>query len=344
MRIRNALEWYDQNMHTDYPLVGSASAPDEVVGRATWTDGASAALYLPKSFLVDIQINTPAVDGIETANRFYISRVYSIGDSLFVDVSYYSGGDSFVCARSSAIGLGIRNTYDIASRTVLLCAVPCDKEQYRELTQLTGKLVIGSCVDMQDIGVMSFTYQATAIISARVNLFSTTGSAGADTDVPAAIAVVDGDGKEHIISEDFSIQAGEGINLIVAGNTIYVERELTDEEKSRVFTSLDAVVSAILSRLGSPIYNINGISPDEKGTFYLRGGDCVRVTNSGPGVTINNSCSQPCCSTEQTISELSLTLSNTELAIERLTQYYNALTSNVGAMQARLSSLIAAKA
>ena len=341
MRIRNALEWYDQNMHTDYPLVGSASAPDAVVGRADWTDTASSSQYLPKSFLVDIQINTPAVDGIETANRFYISKVYRTRDSLFVDVSYYSGGSGFICARSSAISLDIRNTYDVESRTVLLCAVPSDKAKYSKLSQLTGKLVIGSCVDMQDLGVMTFTYQATAIISARVNLFSISGSS--DAGVSSAIVVVDSNGVEHKIDEDFTIQAGEGINLVVVENTVYVERELTDEEKLRVFPSVDAVVSAVLKRLGNPIYNINGISPDEKGTFYLRGGDCVRVTNSGPGVSISNSCSQPCCSSEQTVSELSLTLSNTELAIERLTQYYNALTTNVGAMQARLSSLIASR-
>ena len=53
MRIRNALEWYDQNMHTDYPLVGGEGSSDDVVGRASWSDSGSSSVYLPKSFIVD---------------------------------------------------------------------------------------------------------------------------------------------------------------------------------------------------------------------------------------------------------------------------------------------------
>lgn len=334
MRIRNALEWYDQNMHTDYPLVGGEGSSDDVVGRASWSDSGSFSVYLPKSFIVDIQINAPAVDGDSTASRFFISRVYRAGDSLFVEVSYYTGGDSIACALSSAIDGNLRNTNSVEDRTVNLGALPVELTQYNALSRLTGKLVIGSCVDMQTFGDMTFSYEASAIISARVNTFSSSDS---------TVVVVDDNGVEHKLTDEFTIQPGDGISLAVSDNTLYIERVLTEEEKSRTFTSVDSVVAAVLKAVGNPIYNINGISPDDKGTFYIRGGDCVSVSGNGTGLTLSNTCAKPCCTEEQTVTELGSSLVTLNAAIERLTQYYNTLTTNVGAMQARLSSLIASR-
>lgn len=336
--IRNAQEWYEQNMHTDYPLVGTSEAR---VGCAITKTADSASLYLPKSFLVDLQLNVENATDTDAAERFFISSVSKQGDNyVSVEFSYKApNGTVSVCARSAAISLSLRVGDSIADRTISITPVSTysgDLQSTRPwLRNVTGRLVIGTCIDMYDIGALAFAYDATAIISARVLCYATEDS---------RITVVDSAGITHDMSGDIYLEAGDGIDIRVNGSTVTVSVASTDDEESAKYSSVDEVVAAIRKELGNPIYTINGVSPDKTGNFTLEGGDCVQVTSTGSSsLVLSNTCSKPCCAESSTSAELETSLATMDATIDRLTSYYQALTENVSALQSRLSSLIASR-
>jgi hypothetical protein len=83
---------------------------------------------------------------------------------------------------------------------------------------------------------------------------------------------------------------------------------------------------------------------DADGNIRIRGGDCTQVdTDAAAGsIRISNPCSRPCCGSASQ-EQLSSAIAQLETAQRRLSEYYQALTNNVNAVQARLASLIAAK-
>lgn len=336
--IRNAQEWYEQNMHTDYPLVGTS---EERVGRATTKTADAASLYLPKSFLVDIQLNVENATDDDAAERFFISSVSKVGDNyVSVEIAYKSPtGTVSPCARSAAIPLSLRIGDSLSARTISITPVSTHSGDLLTerlwLRNITGRLVVGTCIDMYNVGVLSFTYDATAIISARVLCYETEDS---------RITVTDSSGITHDMSGDIYLEAGDGIDIRVNGNTVIISTATADAEESVQYSSVEEVVNAIKKELGNPIYTINGVRPDDTGNFTLEGGDCVQVTSTGEsGLVLSNTCSKPCCSDATTTSELAVSMETMDAAIDRLNNYYQALTASVSALQSRLASLIASR-
>lgn len=329
--IRTALEWYDQNMHTNYPIAGGINAQDSAVGQSV--DGQ----YLPESFLVDIRINVPDLPEADAQNRFYVSSVSSADDMVVLEVSYYVNQDlSIMCLRSAGISKTIGNTESIESRTIQLGTVPTTDDGHEALNRAFGSVVIGSCVDMVNLGTLTFSYGSGAILPVCICKFD---------DTHTDLGIVDSDGVYHLLDGDFSLKAGDGIDITVNnGNEIVITRALTAAESSRQYNSVEAVAAAVQARLGEPIYTINGIRPSEGGSFSIQGGDCMDVHSGINSITLSNPCSRPCCTDSQTSTELAAGMTQLEAAADRLTAYYEALTTNISILQARLASLIASKA
>ena len=70
----NSLEWLNENLSRNYPIVGTGASP------------------LPTSFLVDIQLVIPYTEGVDTS-KFFISRVSRTGDSFQVTIGYLISED-----------------------------------------------------------------------------------------------------------------------------------------------------------------------------------------------------------------------------------------------------------
>lgn len=330
-----ALEWCDQNMHLNYPLDAAA------------TGKSRSNVGLPQSFLVDLQLVLPYIETtpgtLPLEDRFFISSVIVNDDSIIVEISVLVGsatgtpadGQSFVCARSGAISKDIGSTDPLSTRRIPIGPVPISYPGYAELQGLTGDLVVGTCVDMSNLGTLTFAYGASHITAMRVFMSSRTMD---------GITFIAADEQSHLVTSDFVLQAGDGIDFRYeqSTNTVYVERVPTAAELSATLTTVDEVLRAIRQALGSPIYTINGLPPGATGNFVINGGDCTNISSSDSGLVISNTCSQPCCVGSEG-SDTTAALATLESAEARLLSYYQDISTKINTLQARLSSLLASR-
>jgi len=324
----NALEWLNQNMHSNYPIV------DSCVVKSTTGE------YLPSSLIVDLSLVMAPLPDTDAYSRFFISAIERAESTIRIAISYKPpGGDAFVCAVSGTIPLALRAGSSIEEKTFML--VPSGTtipEAYKQLLGITGMLVIGTCLDIQNKGSYYMDYAASTILSTRI------------IQIPAGLnSVTVMDAEDNVLDtfiDNFTIRAGDGIELSVTqeGDTkvLQINRVETSEEANATYKTIEDVLDAIYAQLGSPIRRINGISPDSFGNLYVAGVDCTEVKATTSGISISNPCSKPCC-TDADTADAKAALQSLDSAKTHLMGYFEALGSNINAMQSRLSSLISAQ-
>lgn len=338
MPANDAYEWLDGNMHRNYPIADSCTCE------------ASSGVVLPSSFLVDMDINVPLTSDSTANERFFVSAILRHGAYVTVEISFHTGaGTDVVCARSDPISLTIRNTNpitgdsgnNIPSRTITLAPVAVADTDYKWLESLTGSLVVGTCVDMQDIGNLTFPYQrnsqeVSTILSVRVHLV--------DAGI-TSITAIGTDGTESVIRNNMKIQAGEGVDFEVGtdsnGTPVLLVKRIADTyEVSSGYTSVEQVIDAVFTQIGQPITTINGLPPTEDGNFEISGDDCTTVTESGEhSLFIQNPCAKPCC-TDDTPEDVEAAIATLTEGEARLQEYYQSISTLVNSLQAKLASLI----
>lgn len=319
--VTNLLEFYNQNTHRAYPLVENASGVD------------TAGLILPTSFLVELSINLFG-DTVEASayNRFFISAVSRTASVVRVDISYQpEEGSAILCGRSADIPLS-----SAAYTQYVINPTIGSQDSYLNsfLSTLHGTLRVGLLSDISSTGSYSFTYSeavpTTTINNTCVHIFNTAPGLQKVT-IETADGTVD-------IEQDFIIRAGENVELSVL--------DAEDGRKVLLITakqpSISELVAGITQSLGNPIRKINGLTPGSTGAFIISGKDCVEVANVTHGIVINNPCSKPCCD-DADAEAVYNAIASMEQAKQQLLNYYQAVSTNINAMQARLSSIIAAR-
>lgn len=339
------LEFFNENTHRNYPL-------SEEVSGASSTGNTS----LPTSFLVDLDILCPTfMDGqsaitesdSETAldlirSRFSIATISWSADHLVVEVAYTPIGSSeqIIFGRSDDIPVTqpTGDTYYKYNITPIL-QEPTTAVQ-RALSQAVGTLYVCTTSALTITGSYTFTLATARLHETCIHMYGTPESAGQNGSGLASIILRSNDGEETVISDDFVLRAADGVAI-----------EATVENGTPVITispadSIEELTQKLLEELGTPIQSISGISekvtPGLDGNITLVGNDCVSITPAAHGLSISNPCSKPCCDDADT-QAVTNALNALEEAKTRLESYYQALATNINTMQARLSSLIAAR-
>lgn len=328
----NALEWLNENMHRNYPIV------DDAVVRSITGD------TLPSSLLVDFSLLIPPLDDADASDRFYISEVNQTGAFVQIALSYYMpSGASFVVARTQNISTDVQSGDPVEARTFSLIAANSIPDAYSQMRDLTGQVIIGTCQDIIGKGSFSLRYENATILSTLI-MQSIAGI--------QHVTVVASDETQSTFSGDFVIRAGDGIGLSVtqeynseAGeymDVLSISRTTTDAENNAEFKSVEDILRRISEEYGNPIKSINGATPDSGGAFVIQSGDCTSITTTDNGIAISNPCAKPCCS-ETSTSDTQMALQLLEEARTRLLGYFESVSTNINAIQARLSSLIASR-
>ena len=105
------LEWLSSNMHRNYPL------QDSLVAQSLTGE------YLPSSFLIDLQLVIPYVEGLNK-NNFFISAINRASDAFQVIIGYQiQPGVSFDCAVSSSIPISMSYNGNLDSCEVALSPI-----------------------------------------------------------------------------------------------------------------------------------------------------------------------------------------------------------------------------
>lgn len=335
----SSLEWLNSNMHRNYPIIDN-TVPKDLTDR----------YYLPSSFLVDLQLIVPYVEGID-ASRFFISSISKTVDSYQVTIGYLISAPTdavrygFDCAIATAIPADLLFTGDAmdAEHTFRISAITTAAthttstytygipDDYGALRGIRGSLYVGTCSDLSSMGALSFDYASTAIMPTCVYVEDPI------TEV-SSIRFTDSTGTDATLTDDITIVLSEGITA-----------EISDDNSS-VTLKLDPVylssrINAILAdKVANSIKTINGIGPDDRGNFQIVGKDCTAITTESSGISISNPCSKPCCDSTGTESEAILkALTDLTSAKGVLNDYYTSLATNVNMLQARLSALIASR-
>lgn len=308
------LEWCEQNMHNMYPLA------DGMTGRST------SGILLPTSFLVDCQINVFVDSDDDNDYAFYVSAIDHVDNGFIVTFATATSGtaDGSVCGTTQIIPDTVRSGDPIDDRTFEIVS--------NGNLSISGNVIIGTCIDMMSLGGLTFRPNATKIIPLRVNKYSTGLS-------HVTFRTTSGD---VTLYNDFTIVAGDGVDIKVGNNVVEISRVPTEEETNSGITNINQAITFLQGLIGNPIRAINGLPPDTDGNIDIQGGDCIRLESAEAGLRMSNTCSSPCCS-DATAADVKANLDRLQDAQNRLMSYYEVLTSNINAMQARLASMIAAK-
>ena len=330
--LTQSLEWINSNMHRNYPIADGV-VPQAVSGE-----------YLPASFLVDLQMIVPYVEGLD-ASKFFVSSIVRQPAAFQLTIGYMidtATGYGFDCAVSATIPLSLQFTgtsepyaVQLAGLTSVVADAPASSythgipAAYAALRGIRGTAYIASCVDMSGIGELSFLYANARLIPQCVYIESPISNV-------SSVRFLDDYGTDATFTNDITIKAEAGVTVAVDGQTITFSLDkgyMTDE-----------VTRQMTEKFGSAITTLNGMEPDENGNFQIQGLDCTIVNTETSGIMISNPCAKPCCDTGNVDSaEIQTALNDLQTAKEVLNNYYMDLATKVNSMQARLSSLIASR-
>lgn len=310
-------------MQRTYPLADNATCMSD------------SGVLLPPSFLADIQLVLPEMTDPNAQSKFYISSIVRTTYAFRIVLSYQATATrSIECAITGDIPASLTNTADIEARTVQLSPTAADNEEFPQLADLSGKIIIGTCMDMRDKGAMTFQYAATNIIGVRVYFYRGTLDS----------VTFSGDNGSFTLNRNFTLQAGDGVDFSLdeSGDEPVVtihRRSTQDEDFQNQFMTVDDVIAKIERSLGNPVRMINGVIPDSNGNINIEPGDCLDVEVNENTLNISNPCGSPCCG-EALSSDLRSQLDFLQEAQARLLECYTALGNNISTLQARLVSLM----
>ena len=97
------------------------------------------------------------------------------------------------------------------------------------------------------------------------------------------MSFTDAQGNESTLTGYVQIQGNSNVQFREVSGVVYVD------------AGENLGLNKVCTNSGTPIYSINGITPDQTtGNFTLIADQCVSLTDAQYGVVISNSCGQPC--------------------------------------------------
>lgn len=321
----NNVEWLNNNMHRNYPLKDDCSAIS------------STGMYMPTSFLVDMNISISDT-GDDSANlRFFLSRIINTGINAKVVISYQSpAGLFFECLISEDIPLSLTASDSIEDRLFNLVPTSTIPDEYIDVFNTAkANLIVGTCSDIYISGGMEFDYDTAVISPMTINIVSINKTSTIDS-----VTFLDYNGNEiGTVTDDFVIQAGNGIDISIdySGEFPVVSIHRVEDSSTSIM-SVDDIVNAVKTSLGNPITSINGVTPIN-GNVTILGQSCTTITSGAGSISISNPCSQPCCTGNEAENNAAINTLNDYAT--RLIQYFESMSTIVTSLQSRLSALIA---
>ena len=282
------LEWLNQNSLRAYPIREDCSRiPCDKNGNPTSKD-----LALPNFIITDFVM---VVDSTLIDNDVYVNRVSYAGGYLNISIA----ADSATIA-TIAVDLSEHQSNQIYR---FLCTGAYEAS--------SGAITIGNLDRLADIlpeGQYFYTaaqasFEATCI---RPSINTVTGISVYDATTGYKTLPLHGDVKFIAGSNiEFSYDGPENtITINAADGKGYTENCDCKDYSTRV-------------------ERINGIAAED---VWLRGTDCLRITESGNVITLSDTCAKPCCGCAE-LAFINDKISEIQTAIGRLSSYADSLTA-----------------
>lgn len=254
--------WLNENQNRRYPFLDSATMLDQ-----------TGTLRVPDELIVDLVFPVHAVDYDLT--KFYLRRLVVFAAGVVVELGY-EGEPEAIAARSITEAEHVENAgYYLDGRG--------------DFEDSVGRIAIGRINEIKKYGGMyTFDPSATRLLPTvlRPSLKGV-----------RAIRVVSATNEEsEYLQDDIELIAGSNIELEVI-TTGGGDKQLRISAVNN--PGYEQSCDCPDTQRGRCIETINEIPPDANGNFELKGDGCLSITALGNGVTLNDTCAEPCCGCEE---------------------------------------------
>lgn len=293
------LEFLNHNSQRHYPLADTATGVDQ-----------TGSFTLPDDFLVELDL--PVHAGLDVdPSSFFIQHVgaYSTGYSVIVGYQPASGPAVTVATALIPSQAHQRNaTYALGGTG--------------DFDDTVGKLVIGrlDSIANQPPGFWQFDFEATRLDPDAVRPIIRGVS---------SITCVNGDQSSPKLYGDITLVAGN--NMQITPITISGQDPIISFSAINGEGTVDNCVCEGNAVPSSPIYTINGVKPTPAGDIAIVGSACVSVQPITNGVSITDTCAQPCCGPSE-LEVITQDLERLGSQAASVQQFVNQLQTNVDTM------------
>jgi hypothetical protein len=256
------LEFINLNSQRRYPLADDVTTQDVTL-----------SFTLPNSFILEIDL--PVSSGVSVdPSQFFLQQLGVYGSGFVVVIGY-----------QPAVGAPVSVAIAQISRATHVPNNVYTLNGTGNFADTQGKIVIGdlSDIDLQPAGIFNFAVTDTRLDSDAIRLMlrELTG-----------LVVVSGGQSSQRVYGDVEFVADQNFQFSVV-NTVGQNPQIHFSAISGEGTITPCI--CVDDQTAPPIRTINGISGTPGGDFFLLGGDCVNFTAMANGLTLNDTCSQPCC-------------------------------------------------
>ncbi len=255
-------EWLNGNEQRAYPLSEAAARIDT-----------SGAFQIPDSFLVGLYLPVHAGLNVESS-KFYLKRIAAFPTGFAIVVGYDDGTSDPPVAASTVIARAAH----VEGTTYALPGVG-------DFADSVGRVVLGRLeeIDMQPAGTFNFTPAAGRLDTDCIRPMT--------TGVSSISVISGGDTSARFTGE---VELVAGANIAIAVTTVGSSQQIRIDaiEGAGLTASCDCDED---TQLPEPIRTINGIPPKPGGDFDLVGNRCIDIAPIAHGLTLTDTCSQPCC-------------------------------------------------
>lgn len=257
------VEWPNQNSQRAYPLSELATRTDT-----------TGAFVLPNDFLLSMYLPVNAALAV-TSDKFYLQSIVVFPSGYNLTFAYYNG-----------------TTNPKVASVVIPKATHTENNSYPviglgDFADITGQAQIGrlDSIDDQPAGQFTFTFAG-----GRLDAFCIQPTLRG----VSSIRLRNGSAISDRLFGELEFVAGTNMEI-----SIEVDEE-TDETQIR-FDAVDG--SDLTDRCdcvgddtkAPPIRTINGIPPTVAGDFSLVPGSCIQISALNNGLSLIDTCSEPCC-------------------------------------------------
>ena len=257
------LDWLNHNENRAYPIAADATRLD-----------VTSTFKLPNNFIADLTLSvSPSAVNCQPSN-FFVYQLTSL-----------ASGYSLVLGYQPATGAVLRVAVISVDRSAFVPYTTYRLRGVDNFTDVEGYLTLGhlDLIDAQPAGLFTFNLAGGRLEVSAIHpqLRGVTG-----------LTAVNSGNESDVMRGVVKLVAGRNCRLTLengsAGNVIRID--FISGEGTVASCNCDTDVT-----LGSPIYSINGVSPNAAGELSLVGDACLQVTTGSSSISFEDKCSQPCC-------------------------------------------------
>lgn len=265
------IDWLNQNALRQFPITDNSSSKD-----------VTGSFILPNSLIVDLNIPVPYDNSLDL-NKFHLLEIGVFGQGITIKIGYGGvwGAGAWSTAPEEVCKVSISETHIPNSSYFMYGS--------GDYADVVGKVTIGDLSETLKFGgLFTFDVVGGGLVATTVR---------PDIKGVTSVRIRNGNDISSPLYGDVEFVAGANVSLGIDTGTNTITFNAVEA------TDLDASCGCTDTAdrpLPDPIRTINGtVAPTVDGNINVVSGRCIQVANGTNAVTLTDTCSTPCCTSEE---------------------------------------------